>query len=234
MSTALPICVSLGPGNPELITLKALRTLQSVDIIYCPGTITKGKVLSRSLDIMMDLGINRQKVELFHVPMSKDRSAAETAYIAVAERICSAYKEGQEVAFVAEGDCGFYSSAHYISDYLSDLGIDTGRIAGVPAFIACGALAKLHIVRQDEILNVIPSNITADRIANILNEGGTVVIMKLSLHEDAIKEAMRTINDATYHYFENVGLPEKEFYTSDTPMILSRSFPYFSIMIIKR
>lgn len=234
MSTTLPICVSLGPGDPELITLKALRTLQKVDTIYCPATILKEKVVSRSLDIMLEVGIDKQKIELFHVPMSRERSGAEEAYLTVAKRIREDYEDGKEIAFVAEGDCGFYSSAHYISDYLFEMGIDTGRVAGVPAFIACGALARLHIVSQDEVLNVIPTNITTERISTILGQGGTVVIMKLSLHEEAIKKAMQSIPDATFHYFENVGLPEKEIYTSDRDFILSRKFPYFAIMIIKR
>lgn len=234
MSTSLPICVSLGPGEPELITLKALKTLQKVDVIYCPATILKERVVSRSLDIMSEVGIDKQKIELFHVPMSKERSGAEEAYFLVAKKIREAYENGKAVAFVAEGDCGFYSSAHYISDYLFEMGIDTGRVAGVPAFIACGALARLHIVSQDEVLNVIPTNITTQRISHILDQNGTVVIMKLSLHEEAIKEAMQNIQDATFHYFENVGLPEKEVYTSDRDTILSRKFPYFAIMIIKR
>ena len=103
MSTSLPICVSLGPGDPELITLKALKALQKVDVIYCPATILKERVVSRSLDIMLEVGVDRQKIELFHVPMSKERSGAEEAYLAVAKRIHDAYKNDKEVAFVAEG-----------------------------------------------------------------------------------------------------------------------------------
>lgn len=235
MPTPPPICVSLGPGDPELITLKALRTLQRVDRIYCPATILRGEtVVSRSLDIMKAVGIDPEKVALFHVPMSKVRSGAEEAYLTVAQKIEEDYKQGKAVAFVAEGDCGFYSSAHYISDYLWSMAICTDRIAGVPAFIACGALARLHIVSQEETLNVIPTDITTEKISTILDQGGTVVIMKLSLHEGALKDAIRTLHHATFHYFENVGIPAKEFYTSDKDQILARPFPYFAIMIIKR
>ncbi|MDO4771806.1 precorrin-2 C(20)-methyltransferase [Porphyromonas sp.] len=234
MMTKSPICVSLGPGDPELITLKSLRILQTVQRIYCPGTTVKGKTLSRSLDIMSELGIDTDKITLFSVPMSKDRGAAEEAYLQVAKDIKSAYEQGLYVAFVAEGDCGFYSSAHYISDYLFDMGVETERVPGVPAFIACGALARLHIVKQDEILNVVPSDITLERVTNILDEGGTIVLMKLSLHEEPIKQIIKTCREATFHYFENAGLPEKEFYSTDKNTILDRKYPYFSIMIIKR
>ncbi len=234
MEKKIPVCVSLGPGDPDLITLKALKALQGADIILCPATTVKGKILSRSSDILKALNIEGTKVRLFNVPMSKDRTEADDVYRNLATDIHRLYNEGYGIAFVAEGDCGFYSSAHYISDYLKDMGVSTNHIPGVPAFIACGALASLHVVKQDEHLNVFPSNVTVERIRSAIEQGGTVVIMKLSQHAEQIRQAMEELEGITFHYFENVGLENKEFYSSDNTEILSRAFPYFSIMIIRR
>ena len=96
--------VSLGPGEPELITLKALKALQGADIIYCPGTQTK----SRSRDILQALPVNMERVRLFHVPMSKDRTFANQAYDALCTEIASLVATGKNVAITAEGDSGFY------------------------------------------------------------------------------------------------------------------------------
>ena len=100
--------VSLGPGEPELITLKALKALQGADIIYCPGTQTK----SRSGDILQALPVDMERVRLFHVPMSKDRTFANQAYDALCTEIASLVATGKNVAITAEGDSGFYSSVN--------------------------------------------------------------------------------------------------------------------------
>ena len=86
--------VSLGPGEPELITLKALKALQEADIIYCPGTQTK----SRSRDILQALPINMERVRLFHVPMSKDRTLANQTYDSICTEIAALVATGKNIA----------------------------------------------------------------------------------------------------------------------------------------
>ena len=73
-----PICfVSLGPGDPELITLKGLKKLRQAEIIYCPATMNKnGQLLSRAARIIEELGIGESAIRLFTLPMSKDRTEA--------------------------------------------------------------------------------------------------------------------------------------------------------------
>lgn len=223
------IFVSLGPGDPELITLKGLKALQQVDLIFCPGT----EASSRALDILLSLGIGRNKIELFHVPMSKNRSLATLAYKQVAEKIAGYYNKEMRIAVTAEGDAGFYSSAHYISDTLHALEIPTKRIAGVPAFIACGALANIHVVKQKEELTVIPGIVTKESLVEVLNRHNTVVVMKPSQSEDAIKRILQE-QGILFHYFENIGIVEKEYYTTDYDEIKNRKFPYFSLLIIQK
>lgn len=230
----LPVCVSLGPGDPELITLKAVRRLQKVEIIYCPATRSEGKTLSRAKDILDELGIDEHKIRLFPVPMNKDRTLAEKVYSAIASDIDKCYQTGQSVAFVAEGDAGFYSSVHYISDRLEGMGVSVEHIAGIPAFIACGALAGIHVVKQDERLSVFPSTTSAEEIMMEVEAGRSVVLMKLSQQKDTIKKTIEALPDAQFHYFENVGIAQKEFYTNKREEIMQRSFPYFSLLIVKK
>ncbi len=229
-----PVCVSLGPGDPGLVTLKALKTLQEVEIIYCPATQSDGKLSSRAKDILDEIGIEGQKTRFFFVPMSKDRTFAEKVYTDIASEIAGCYNAGQSVAFVAEGDSGFYSSVHYISDKLGEMKIPVRHIAGVPAFIACGALAGIHVVKQDERLLVFPSTASTEEIALEVEAGKSVVVMKLSQQREMIKEAVKMLPDGQFHYFENIGIAGKEFYTNNREEILDRSFPYFSLLIIKK
>lgn len=225
--------VSLGPGEPELITLKGLRTLKEADIIYCPSTTLKNtKVSSRALDILLALDIDQAKVQLFDVPMSKDRTLALASYAAVSKLIHQAYLEGKNVAVTAEGDAGFYSSSHYIIDNLKRDGVVVDKIPGVPAFISAGALAHIHIAMQKEELHVVPGVITTSDLVDKIEKHRAVVIMKASQSAEDIKQAIHKAPQSTFHYFENVGL-DTEYYTTDIEEIINRKFPYFSLLIIK-
>lgn len=227
-------CISLGPGDAELITVKARKTLQSMDVVFCPVTQVGENIQSRAKDILVELGFDATRIELFDVPMSKNRSKAQKEYSVVAQQIAQYADMGKQVAFVAEGDSGFYSSVHYVSDYLLEMGVSVQHIAGVPAFIACGALAGMHIVKQNEALLVIPSNTSIDEVSKALSENKTVVLMKLSMQKGIIQELINNNRDVQLHYFENVGVADKEYYTCNHEDILERTIPYFSILIIRK
>ena len=226
--------VSLGPGEPELITVKGLKTLQQADLIYCPATPnSKGDSSSRAALIVEELGIDPTVICLFSLPMSKDRTEAWNAYDALYAESSLQQQAGKRIVIVAEGDAGFYSSIQYVYDKFTSNGIDVKRIAGIPAFIAAGALAGIHIVKQEEQLLVIPGTLSSNELFTKITEGYVVVIMKLSACVDAIHICMDKHPELTFHYFENVGT-EKEFYTSDRAAIRNKKFPYFSLMIIQK
>lgn len=226
--------VSLGPGEPELITLKGLRALQQADIILCPATKTgNGNISSRAADILTQLEISENKIKLFPLPMSKDRSQAMKVYDEMYETAVSCHSHSSSVVIVAEGDAGFYSSIHYVYERLHTAGIPVNSVPGIPAFIACGAVAGLHIVQQEERLMIIPGTITTKELADLLADGITVVIMKLSQCVSAIHECMIAHPSYTYHYFENVGT-DKEYYSYDVSGLKEKKYPYFSLMIIQK
>jgi precorrin-2/cobalt-factor-2 C20-methyltransferase len=227
--------VSLGPGDPGLITLKGLKALQQADIIFCPATLlSDGQSSSRAKDILSDLEVKAEKISSFNLSMNKDRVKAIEVYNDISEQIIEHNSHALRVVVVAEGDSGFYSSVHYISDNLQEANIPVKKIAGIPAFIACAALAGIHIAKQEEELEIIPGTITKERLIESLNNGKTVVIMKPSQCEEMIKEMIHETQNVTFHYFENAGIPQKEFYTSDVNDIISRKFPYFSLFIIRK
>lgn len=225
--------VSLGPGEPELITVKGLRQLQKADIIYCPATRNRQREsISRAADIVRALEINETAIHCFILPMSKDRTEAWKVYDTLYNEAATQYVEGKQIVIVAEGDAGFYSSIQYLYDKFTDAGIAVQRIAGIPAFIAAGALAGLHIVKQEEQIVVIPGTPSAAELSEKINAGYVIVIMKLSQCVDAVHECIRKHPQTQFHYFENVGT-EKEYYTSDRKVIADKVYPYFSLMIIQ-
>lgn len=225
--------VSLGPGDPELITLKGLKTLQKADIIYCPATQGKHGIISRATDILKAIEVDESLIHPFILPMSKERTDALNAYNELFLDAQAEYLKGKQIVIVAEGDAGFYSSIQYVYDKFEETGIPVDRIAGIPAFIAAGALAGIHIVKQEEQINVIPGTASFDELSAKIENGMIIVIMKLPSCQEAIHTCIRQYADkAVFHYFENVGTG-KEYYTTDIATIHSKDFPYFSLLIIQ-
>lgn len=225
--------VSLGPGEPELITVKGLKTLHQADQIFCPATLTpSGKQVSRAANILKALEIEEHKIRPFVLPMSKDRQKAIEAYDQLLVDAANSLHEGKKVVIVAEGDAGFYTSIQYIYHQLEKEHIEVKRVPGIPAFIAAGATGGLHIVKQEERLMVIPGTATADELDQFIRQGYNLVIMKLSACIEAVHECIRRHPETHFHYFENVG-SEKEKYISDPEIIAQTNFPYFSLLIIQ-
>ncbi len=225
--------VSLGPGDAELITLRGFRALEAADYVYCPGTEAKGKIFSRSKSLLEELNIDNGKLRVFAVPMKEDGVAAKRVYTEIANEIIQKSKQNCQIAVVANGHNGLYSSGFYISELVGKAGISTELIAGIPAFIGAGALASLHIAKENEALIILPKVESANQINNYISDGCQIAIMKPSKSESIIKSAIQEFKNLDVHYFENVGIKGKEFYCSDKKEILERKFPYFSLLILK-
>ncbi|WP_373721249.1 precorrin-2 C(20)-methyltransferase [Bacteroides heparinolyticus] len=229
--------VSLGPGDPELITVKGLKALQAADSIFCPETMNKNSatspVTSRAAAILHRLEIEAKCIIRFDIPMSRQRDKALSAYDSLYAEILKQHADGKKICVAAEGDAGFYASIHYVYERLRKKGIPVEHIAGVPAFIAAGARAGIHLVSRTETLTVLPGTATAGEVTRCIEREGAVVIMKLSKCAQNMHELIRLHPEYDYHYFENVGTAD-DVYLKCPDQILSRPFPYFSMLIVRR
>ncbi len=218
--------VSIGPGDPELVTIKAFKILNSSDIIYAPQTMNR----SRATEILLALGIEETKIRRYDLPMKSDREEALTAYRNLVPEIVEFANQKRKIAIVAEGDGGLYSSVHYLFELLCAKFEHVSKIAGIPAFIAAGALASLHLVSGENKLIIVPSTITIAELQQHRAASTTIVLMKLSKLSQEVKEYLRT-SDSTLHYFENIGSPT-QLHLTTKPDIFTRQFPYFSLMVV--
>jgi len=222
--------VALGPGDPELITIKALKCLQRVEKIYFPATQTpKGNQDSFSLVILKQLELDDSKFVPVNVPMSKDRSHAEKAYAELYLKIEKDVEEGKQVAVVSEGDISFFSTFSYLLEDFQKNEINFEMIPGVPAFILGGSTGQLPLVTQKDKLLVAPDLENEEELKSLLEQNQTVVLMKISKVRDWIKEFIEE-SKLKFFYGEYLGT-EKQFTCKDIESLQDRRIPYFAIII---
>lgn len=223
--------LSLGPGDPELLTLKAVKTLKEADIVMVPATrSTEGTLRSRATEIIGEWCDNN-RLRVFELPMLKDRQAVSLVYDAIYNDCVKCYHEDQRVVVAVEGDVSIYASIHYVMERLEKAGIPVEQSAGIPSFIAAAASAGLSLVSQQQRLTILPGDADIETLRQLLDSNHVVVVMKLSQCQEVVKDFLRQNPQTICHYFENVGTPEA-YHTTLRDEILSRRIPYFSLCII--
>ena len=218
--------LSLGPGDPELLTLKVIKTLRESDIVVVPSTAGR----SRAAEIIREW-CDGDKMYRYELPMQKDRSAVRKIYDDICQQVVAWYNEGRRIAIVVEGDVSIYASIHYVLDELKRMGIPVIQQPGIPSFIAAAAMADLSLVSGQQRLVVLPGDADGQTLERLSSSNHVVVIMKLSQCAEALKDFLRQHPAIVCHYFENVGTPDT-FHTSVCDEILSRQLPYFSLCIL--
>ena len=223
--------LSLGPGDPELLTIKALKTLKDADVVMVPATRNnEGITKSRATDIISEW-CDENRLMVYELPMLKDRQAVSLVYDSIFADCVRLYHEGQRIVVAVEGDVSIYASIHYVMERLEKAGIPVEQSAGIPSFIAAAASAGLSLVSQQQRLTILPGDADAEMLHQLLSSNHAVVVMKLSQCQEAVKEFLRRNPQTVCHYFENVGTPEA-YHTTLCDEIQSRQFPYFSLCII--
>ena len=159
MKTGKVVAVGVGPGDPNLLTVKAIRVLQEADVIFAPTPNSTGHSLALSI-VKTVLEGRRSAPEIITLmfPMIKDETELERARTENTNKIAKCAQEGKVVAYVVVGDPSLYSTFTYILRELSTKypEIEVEIIPGVTSLSACVAKARMPLATGEETLLVLP------------------------------------------------------------------------------
>ncbi|NQY05702.1 MAG: precorrin-2 C(20)-methyltransferase [Flavobacteriaceae bacterium] len=224
--------VALGPGDPELLTLKALRILKEADIIFYPGSSYKGKLKSFVYPILEYHGLTDKKLEGFFLQMSLNRISAEEVYDQTVINIEKAYLQHKKVAIVCEGDLSLYASFSYILNRLKNKKLPVGLIPGINAFSLGAARHQVPLCLLNEKVAIVPREKDVKQLESYFQNFEALVLMKIRSSWGVIQELLFQ-KKWRFYYCERLGT-EEEFISTDLNEISKREIPYFSLLIIKK
>lgn len=222
--------LGVGPGDAELLTLKAARIIASGAIIAYPVGGDSGTSLARR--IVADLiPVGAQEIA-FSVPMRLEREPAARAYDAAAVMIASALDQGQDVALLCEGDPFFYGSAMYLVERLN------GRYAceivpGITSLTACAAAICRPLAARNERLKVLPAPMDEAILKAELADTEAAAIIKVGRHFEKIRRVLRhlMLDEQAFIIESATGADQKITPLND---VAEGERPYFSTILIYR
>ena len=177
--------VSVGPGDPELLTLRAARVLGEVDCVAAPDI---GGSARAALHIIEDYIEGKELVDCSS-PMTNDQVRTAEAYDAVADVLAGLLDAGKSVAFVTLGDASVYSTWSYVNDRMISRGYDVEVVPGVTSFCAAAAVLREPLCERSEQLLVSP--VSTGDVNAALNVHGTKVFMKSGKRLGELQQTLR-------------------------------------------
>ncbi len=227
--------VGVGPGDPELLTLKAARIIRAAPVVaYHSGT--RGVSIARS--IVADLLAPNAIEELLTYPVTVGQTEHREGYPGVigefydasAERLASHLEAGRDVVVLAEGDPLFYSSYMYLHDRLAKR-FACEIVPGVTSISAASAAAATPLVRHEDVLTVLPGTLPVPELARRLADTEAAAIMKLGRTFSGVVEALRqTGRLAEARYVERASTGAE--LVRPVLDVDPATVPYFSMIIV--
>ncbi|MCX8031579.1 MAG: precorrin-2 C(20)-methyltransferase [Thermodesulfovibrionales bacterium] len=231
--------IGVGPGDPELITLKALKILKEAPCLCVPkgreeGTSIALEIVSKVFDIK-----DKEIIEA-HFPMKKTKSpehmeSLDKKWNETVENILNRLRKGLDIAFITIGDPSIYSTFYYLYDRLLELQPDLqiSIIPGISSINASAAKAGVSLGLADEKIAIIPTTYT-DNLKTIFETFDTIVLMKVHKVMDKILSLLDELKLTEKSiYISKVGMKD-EYICKDLSKLNKEELNYFSILIVKK
>lgn len=224
--------VGVGPGDPELLTLKAVTVIKEADVIIAPKTEKKED--STALSIARPYLKSDVEIVKLVFPMVNNTDTLSDAWESNKDCILDLLRNGKKVVFLTLGDPMFYSTYMYIYRLLKDSGYLIETVPGVPAFCAMGSKLGLPLAEGNDVLSIIPATMKPEAMDKILDTADNVVLMKVYKNFGEIADKLQA-----YGFGENAvmvtkcGLPDEKV-SYDLSAVDRSNVNYLSTILAKK
>lgn len=221
--------VGVGPGDPELLTLKALRLIRETTVIAVPGSDVQSSVAYQIVKGAYE-ELDEKTLLPVAMPMTKDPAVLEANHQRAAADVETYLKQGENVVFLTLGDPTVYSTYLYVHKRILARGYEAEIVSGITSFCAVAARLNMGLVEREEPLHVIPATYQAGEMDQILQLPGTKVLMKTGRKMAQVRESIQKSGQQAV-MIENCGMPGEKIYEGAEN--LPEKSGYYSLIIVK-
>jgi precorrin-2/cobalt-factor-2 C20-methyltransferase len=219
--------IGVGPGDPELLTLKALRLLQAAPVIAYQSA-TDRESIARA--IVAPYLTGKQIEVLFHLPRALEPEKAEAIYDQEVAPIATHLAAGRDVVVLCEGDPFFYGSFMYVFTRLAEQ-YQTEVVPGVSSLMACPVALGVPFTYYNDILTVLPAPLPAEELTTQLLTTDAAAIMKIGRHFTKVRDVLHQLGLASRAlYIERATTTRQRIVPLDE--VEPSEVPYFAMIVI--
>ena len=227
------IAVGVGPGDPELLTIKGARLLREADVVVTPvGDRSDSSVAQSIIAGLVDP--DRQQLLTHVYPMKKNPAEMEDAWQASAAEVAALVRAGKTVVFVTLGDPFLYSTFLYLYRILREQYPDVAVevVPGISSINAAAAAADLPLGLASDRIAILPATFEEDKLRRTLLDFDTVVLMKVHRVFDRVRALLKEIGgDRRAVYVKRVGLAGEAVF-QDLDAVKAEDLDYLSLVIV--
>ena len=227
----------VGPGDPSLLTLAAVKAIQESTVVSFPVPIRGKESLAEKIASKW-ISKDTKKLPL-HFPMVDDQNILKKAWKGAGNELMKMVEKGERVVFLAQGDISLFSTGSYLSKELEKSHPEcvVKLIPGVTSFSAAAAISKLPLAFQEEQVLILPVPDSTDELKIILADAAlmkrVVVLLKLGRKWTWVQPLLKELNLLESSIFaERVGFSDQQIFRASN--LSSASRPYFSLLLIRQ
>ncbi len=226
--------VGVGPGDPELITLKAVNVLNRVEVIFAAAS-SKNQY-SLALENAKSHMQNGADVLRLEFPMTREQDTLETAWEQNARQVLKFLEQGKDVAFITIGDPLTYSTFGYIMQTIGEMApeVPISVVPGITSYQAATAAAREIIAEREQTFCVISGSEGGERLKDVISQADCVVMLKVYHHLDQILDTLKELGiEDRVTLVSRCGMKD-EVICKNPEELRGKKVPYLSLMIVKK
>jgi precorrin-2/cobalt-factor-2 C20-methyltransferase len=224
--------VGVGPGDPDLVTLKAIKVLKRAEVVLFPST-GRGKE-SIALAIAKDYIPEGCTLSPVFLPMTRDKEKLEKAWDHVSLEIAEHLDQGRNTVFLTVGDPMLYSTYIYLFSRIKTAGYSVQTVPGVPSFCAAASAAGLPLGEGDEKIAIIPWNAGESLSAESLDPFSCAVFLKVSSDLTGVLQLIREGGFFRKGILVSRCGHDNEHIETDLSALEERNVDYFSLILARK